>query len=188
MLPNFRIAEAGTVSDLFRKKDIDTFYAAARHIHNLPYGRNKHLNKPHTVITEGKGTCSTKHSCLKLLAEENNINSIELNMAIFALNAQNTPQAKKILETYRLPYLLEAHVYLSYAGERYDLTHPDTSAKPWEKDVLIEIAIDTDQIGDWKKQYHQSVLEEWLKRDQLDYTLEELWRIRENCIAALEDS
>ena len=56
------------------------------------------------------------------------------------------------------------------------------------KDILIEIAIDTDQIGDWKKQYHQSVLEEWLKRDQLDYTLEELWRIRENCIAALEDS
>lgn len=185
MLPNFRISEEGSVSDRFRKKGIDTFHDAVRYIHNLPYGRNRSPEKPFTIIVEGKGTCSTKHACLKLLAEENNINSIEFHMSIYSMNGVNTPGVGPVLDRYQLKYLLEAHTYLCYAGERFDYTHPETTDKPWENDILIEIAIDADQIGKWKKEYHRSVLADWIKRDKIKYTLDEIWKIREECIEAL---
>lgn len=185
MLPNFRISEEGSVSDRFRKKGIDTFHDAVRYIHNLPYGRNRSPEKPFTIIIEGKGTCTTKHACLKLLAEENNINSIEFHMSIYTMNSVNTPAVKAVLDCYKLEYILEAHTYLCYAGNRFDFTHPGLNKKLWENDILIEVAIDADQIGDWKREYHKSVLIDWIKRDKIPYTLDEIWTIREECIKAM---
>lgn len=184
MLPNFRISEEGSVSDRFRKKGIDTFHDAVRYIHNLPYGRNRSPEKPFTIIMEGKGTCSTKHACLKQLAEENNINSIEFRMAIYAMNGVNTPGVKAVLDHYKLAYILEAHTYLFYAGDRFDYTHPGINDMQWENDILIEIDIDADQIGNWKKEYHKSVLADWVQRD-IPYTVDEIWKIREECIQTL---
>lgn len=185
MLPNFRISEKGSVSDRFRKKDIDTFHDAVRYINSLPYGRNRNPEKPFTIIVEGIGTCSTKHACLKILAEENNINSIELHVSIYAMNGVNTPSAGKVLKRYNLKYLLAAHTYLSYAGKRFDFTHPGNNNNLWENDILIEIPLDSDQIGDWKNTYHKSVLIDWIKRDKIPYTLDEVWIIREKCIDTL---
>ncbi|MBV1925442.1 MAG: hypothetical protein KUG49_02900 [Dokdonia sp.] len=185
MLPNFRISEDGSVSDRFRKKGIDTYHDAVRYIHSLPYGRNRSPEKPFTIIVEGKGTCSTKHACLKLLAEENNINSIEFYMSIYAMDGVNTPGVGPVLERYNLKYIMEAHTYLSYAGERFDYTRPGVNDKLWESAILIEVALDADQIGDWKIAFHRSVLVDWIKRDNIKYSLDEIWKIREECLETL---
>jgi len=185
MIPNFRISEEGSVSDRFKKRGIDTFHDAARFVHNLPYGRNKRPEKPFTIIAEGRGTCSTKHACLKILAEENNINSIEFHMCVFPMKESNTPGVGTVLKEHSLDYILEVHTYLSYDNERYDFTFPGLNDKSWETDMLIETNIDADQIGEWKKNYHRNILQDWIDRNKTPYSLEELWSIREKCIAAL---
>jgi hypothetical protein len=101
------------------------------------------------------------------------------------MNGVNTPAVKAVLDRYKLEYILEAHTYLCYAGNRFDFTHPGLNEKLWENDILIEIAIDADQIGDWKREYHKSVLIDWIKRDKIPYTLDEIWKIREECIKAM---
>lgn len=185
MLPNFRLSKERPLSERFRNKGMDTFHDAIRYVQKLPYGRNSTARRPSIILTEGKGTCSTKHACLKSLAEENEINSIDFHLAIYSMNAENTPKVKKVLQQYKLDYILEAHTFLFYDNERFDYTFPKASDKAWQKDILIETPIDADQIGDWKKEYHQSVLKSWLKREKLPYSLQEIWDIREECIAAL---
>ena len=184
-LPNFNLTEGSPVSDAFLKKDIKTFHGAVRYIHNLPYGRNRDPKNMASIIQEGVGTCSTKHACLKTLAEENEIHSIQLNLCIFSMNKKNTPGIEKVLDTYRLSYILEAHICLSYDHERYDFTFPGVSKKSWEPDILIETTIDADQIFDYKVSYHKSILEDWIQRDNFPYSLEKVWEIREECIQAL---
>lgn len=184
-LPNFNLTKGKPVSDEFIKKDIKTFHDAIRHIHSLPYGRNKTPEYIETVIIEGVGTCATKSSCLKTLAEENEIHSISLNLCIYPMNEQNTPGVGQVLDRYNLEYILEDHTFLSYANERYDYTFPNHSEKLWEPDILIEITIDPDQILDYKVSFLKSIHKDWIQRDHIPYTPEELWDIREQCIQAL---
>lgn len=184
-LPNFNLTKGKPVSDEFLKKDIKTFHDAIRHIHNLPYGRNKTPEYIETVIIEGVGTCATKSSCLKTLAEENEIHSISLNLCIYPMNEKNTPGVGQVLDQYELEYILEDHTFLSYANERYDYTFPNRSEKLWEPDILIEITIDPDQILDYKVSFLKSIHKDWIQRDHIPYTPEELWDIREQCIQTL---
>lgn len=184
-LPNFNLTGGQPVSDEFIKKDIKTFHNAVRFIHNLPYGRNKTPQNIASIIKEGMGTCSTKHACLKTLAEENEIHSIRLSLCIFSMNKKNTPDVEEVLSTYRLSYILEAHTCLCYDNERYDFTFPGTNKKTWEPDILIETTIDPDQIFDYKVSYHKSILKDWIQRDNLPYSLDKVWEIREACIQAL---
>lgn len=184
-LPNFNLTGGLSVSDEFLKKDIKTFHDAVRFIHHLPYGRNKNPQNIASIIDEGIGTCSTKHACLKTLAEENEIHSIQLNLCIFSMNKKNTPGVGDILDAYKLSYILEAHMCLSYDNERYDFTFPETTRKSWEPDILIETTIDPDQIFDYKVSYHKSILKDWIQRDNFPYSLDKVWEIREACIQAL---
>ncbi|RMB59508.1 hypothetical protein EAX61_07950 [Dokdonia sinensis] len=185
MLPNFRLSNDKPLSERFRNKGMDTFHDAIRYVQKLPYGRNSSTRKASIILTEGKGTCSTKHACLKTLAEENEINSIDFNLAIYSMNGENTPGVGQVLKKYNLDYILEAHTYLSYDSERFDYTFQKANNRAWEKDILIEIPIDADQVGSWKKEYHQSVLKSWIKREKMPYSLDEIWDIREECIKAL---
>ena len=184
-LPNFNLTGGNPVSDQFLIKKIKTFHDAIRHIHNLPYGRNKNPRNIASIIREGVGTCSTKNACLKTLAEENEIHSINLTLCIFSMTEQNTPGVGRILDAYALPYVLEAHTFLSYDNVRYDFTFPGNSEKLWEPDILIETTIDPDQILDYKISYHKSILKDWIQRDNIPYTLDKMWHIREACIQAL---
>ncbi|MCU7575121.1 hypothetical protein [Riemerella anatipestifer] len=34
---------------------------------------------------------------------------------------------------------------------------------------------------------HKNFLKEWIKAEGLDYSLDEIWKIREECIQALQD-
>ncbi len=185
ILPNFNITPGSVVSDLFLKKNVSTFYDAIETIHNLPYGRVQNPMKIGNVITQGKGTCSTKHATLKALAEEHALYGLKLQLAIYGMEEENTKGIGPILDKYKLPYMLEAHCFLCYDEHVYDYTFSGNKTLKWRDSVLIRNTIDTDQIGGYKSDYHKSVLQDWIERDQLPYTLEELWSIREECIAAL---
>jgi hypothetical protein len=51
---------------------------------------------------------------------------------------------------------------------------------------LTEEEITTEQIGEYKRRRHQAFMRRWLyQRNLLDFDPGQLWRIREQCIAAL---
>lgn len=185
MIPNFNLAAGGTLSNYCILHDIKTFHKAIKYISQLDYGRSK-LAYPNNILEDKKGTCSTKHAFIKELAEENNIRSLKLQMCIYPMSEENTPGVGKVLERYKLDYILESHVYLSYDEERFDFTFPDRSEMKWENDILIETEIDIDQILDYKIMYHKNILLDWIERDKLDFNLKEIWQIRESCITALQ--
>lgn len=185
MIPNFNLTANGPISNHFMQNEMTTFYQAIKYIRQLHYGRSK-LPYPNNILEDKRGTCSTKHACIKELAEENNIRSIKLQLCIYPMSEENTPGVGTVLNRYKLDYILESHVYIAYDEERYDFTFPHTNEMKWENDILIESEIDVDQILDYKKEYHKTILKDWIERDKLKYTLKELWQIRESCIHSLQ--
>jgi hypothetical protein len=137
------------------------------------------------VLNEGKGTCSTKHA-LKALANEQGL-PIRPMLGIYEMNAHNTPGIGQVLEEHQLPSIPEAHCYLVRQDRRIDVTRNlnDQEAEPISA-FLIEEEITTEQIGEYKRRWHQAFMPQWLDRQALlDFDPVQLWRIREECIAAL---
>ncbi len=182
-MATFSIQPGKEISNQFLQRGISSFEEASSYIKALPYGRNADKHDSLCVFKDQKGTCSTKHALLKRLAEENAQNDIMLMMGIFRMNVQNTPQTKRVLSEYGLEYIPEAHNYLKYNGSVIDCT--TTKTLDFQPDLLEESIIEPEQIADYKVAYHKLFLSEWLKTSQLPYSLDEIWGIREKCIAAL---
>lgn len=188
IVPNFNITPGNPMGDIFISQGITTYYDAIRAVHKLPYGRVANPLDYGSIMTEGKGTCSTKHAAIKTLAEEHAIYGLQLELVVYAMDEKNTPGVGEVLKKYDLPYMLEAHTFLAYDEEEYDYTFSGSHTMAWKESVLMQTTIDTDQIGDFKKEYHQSVLLDWISRDRLPYSLLDLWEIRQECIQALSSA
>jgi hypothetical protein len=92
-----------------------------------------------------------------------------------------------VLQRHGLPYLPEAHCYIRLGSRRIDLTGipsgPDTEPITH---FLFEKEIEPDQILDHKTAIHKHFLESWRHQPSLQqHTSQELWSIREECIASL---
>jgi hypothetical protein len=89
-----------------------------------------------------------------------------------------------------LPFLPEAHCYLTYRGERIDITRSGVEPTEPITQFLAEETITPEQIGDYKVQWHQYFLREWVARAAgvAQRSFEETWAIREACIAALSQN
>jgi len=182
---NRPLASDGPVTCLFRAAGVRDFVAAAHHIWKLPYGRIANRNQLGLVLSEGRGTCSTKHALLAELAREQNI-SVQLTLGIYEMSERNTPGVGQTLKKYGLSYIPEAHCYLCYRGERIDVTGVAAGAEPIQE-FLYEESIAVEQIGAYKNDLHKRFLRDWISRTEgmEGRNLEEVWRIREECIAAL---
>jgi hypothetical protein len=102
------------------------------------------------------------------------------------MNEQNTPGIGSVLEKYGLSYLPEAHCYLEYEGMRVDVTSSGVDpSQPIER-FLYEEPISPDQIVSYKVELHQRFIREWIGTAG-NRAWEEVWRIREECIAALSE-
>ena len=184
---NFAITSSKPISEFFIKSGIFNFSEACLWVQNLPYKRNQDKQNPFCIAEDNGGTCSTKHAFLKILAEENNGNQLKLILGIFSMNAQNTPKIKGVLEKYHLAEMPEAHNYLKLNKEILDFTRKNSSAKDFENDLLEEIEIAPNQITDFKVQYHQNFLQKYLiEHSEIPYSIENFWKIREECILALQ--
>jgi len=184
-LTNRPLASDGPVTRLFRAAGIQDFVAAAHHLWKLPYGRIADRDQLGLVLSEGRGTCTTKHALLAELAREQRID-VQLTLCIYEMSERNTPRVGKVLSRYGLSCIPEAHCYLRYGGERIDVTGVPAGAEPIEE-FLCEEPIAVGQIGVYKNDLHKRFLSEWITRTEVVHgrSLEEVWRIREECIAAL---
>ena len=185
-LPNFALQPAAGVTVSLLARGVRDFHGAARYVHQLPYGRTSDRANFRLVLSEGCGTCSTKHALLAQLAQEQGM-AMALTLGIYEMTEQNTPGVGTVLAQYNLSCLPEAHCYLTYNGVRIDITRSGiTPAAPIQQ-FLHEEVITPEQIGAYKVALHQRFLQAWLSRSAVAevYTFADLWRIREACIAAL---
>lgn len=187
-IPNFDIQSDGEISKEFLKRNILTFHQATVYIQNLDYGRNPNKDDLKTIFTDNKGTCSTKHAILKQLADEHDFDSIELKLGIFKMSAANTPKIGRILLEKNLKYIPEAHNYLKYGNDIFDYTKQNSTPADFVNDLIFETAIRPNEINQPKIQMHKNFLVNWLNENQeITYSIEELWAIREQCIQNLSE-
>ncbi|HPF10517.1 MAG TPA: hypothetical protein PKW08_10910 [Flavobacteriaceae bacterium] len=179
------ITASGSLSKYLLGTGINHWEALVAYIKCLPYGRNASREDVFLVLKEGRGTCSSKHGCLKAVAEENGWTYITLHLVLFKMNGINTPKVASILEHHQLSYLPEAHTILRVDGQALDATSSQSDFSNLEQDVIWEEAISVAQLGAYKLQRHRAYLKEWLVNEKLPHTLDALWAIREECIAAL---
>ena len=184
---NFPLKSNKIISGKFQELEISDFHSASIFIKNLPYKRNSDKENSINVFQDLGGTCSTKHALLKNLASENNITELRLMLGIFRMNQFNTPKISNVLEKYKVKEMPEAHNYLKFQNEILDCTRKNSSSEDFIDDLLLEIEIQTSQITDFKIQYHQKFLANYLQENpQIPYSLSEFWEIREECIATLQ--
>jgi len=151
----------------------------------LPYGRNTDRADYRRVLCKGRGTCSTKHALIAVLAVEQAI-AIALQLGIYEMTEANTPGVGRVLDGAGLAGIAESHCWLRYRSVDIDLTMPPDRPGVATGTFLHEETIRPEQIGAYKAQVHEQFLARWLARQKrVDLDVADAWRIREGCIAAL---
>jgi hypothetical protein len=177
----------GKFSNALKEKGNLTFGDACLWVKALPYKRNSEKSDVLVVIKESCGTCSSKHELIKRLADEIYIEGCQLMLCIFKMSGANTPKVRSVLEKFDLDYILEAHTYMVMQGCNYDFTFPGNSEFLYLRDVLVSEEIIADQITTYKTVAHKAFLKKWSQENEIPYAIEELWQIRELCIASLSE-
>jgi hypothetical protein len=157
-----------------------------RCVRTFHYGRNANRADFSLVWYERKGSCSSKHAFLKMVADLNAIPKVELILCMYKMNGNNTAKVGTVLETFHLDYLPEAHCYLRFEGENIDVTTMSSSLEKIKYDVIEEQMISPGQVVEFKVDYHRDFMKKWAIENHPGRTFEELWEIRERCIEALE--
>ena len=187
--PDFEIKSKGQISKEFVDRNILTFNQASIFVRQLAYGRNADKNNLASVFTDNCGTCSTKHALLKKLADENNFEKVKLIVGLFKMNKNNTPEISETLNKNLLEFIPEAHCYLKFEDHIIDLTKINSKPTDFSDDLIEEIEISPEQITDYKVNYHKNYLVTWLdKNEQINLSLNDIWKIREQCIQDLTDN
>lgn len=99
------------MTSLVREKLINNWSELIEFTRSLPYRRNQNREDFSVVLKEKKGTCSSKHSFLKKVAELNQIGNVKLILGMYKMNHLNTPKIENtILESgleYRIKLLFK---------------------------------------------------------------------------------
>lgn len=185
---NFKIQPFGAVSNKFIALNCSDFQSACEFIAQLPYRRN--LQKDHVlcVFQDLGGTCSTKHAILRKLAMEQNQLDVKLMLGIFKMDVIYSSKIQATLEKYQLVYIPEAHNYLKIGTDYFDFTTPNSNYESFQSNILEEQEIEYNEITTEKVAIHKVFLESWLVAKKIDYSICEIWQIREQCIANLEEN
>ena len=186
-LPEALLAPAGPLTAALAARGVTGFREAGRYLQSLPYGRTANRAAFSAVLDERRGTCSTKHALLAAVAQEQQL-AVQLTLGIYEMHDRNTPGVGAVLARYQLAAIPEAHCYLTYAGTRIDVTRSGADpAEPIAR-FLHEEAIVPEQIGEYKVALHRRFMRTWVSDNAAAVggrSFEEVWRIREACIAAL---
>ncbi|MFK7799315.1 MAG: hypothetical protein AB8E82_17830 [Aureispira sp.] len=180
-----QLTSTQALTQLLKKKGITTLNELLVYVRKLPYGRNSSRINFSQVITEERGTCSSKHALVKAVADENGLENVQLMLCLYKMTALNTLGIGNALNEQAIQYIPEAHCYLKIDATKLDLTNEHSNIANIEADILDEKAILPIQVGSYKVNYHQQYLKNWLSYNHLPYTFEEIWKIREYCIKNL---
>ena len=187
MKTDYRLTSKDKLTELAKSKGIETWNELTEFIKNLPYGRNINRTDFGLVLSEQKGTCSSKHALLKSIADLNSVPNIELIIGIYRMTESNTPKIGMELTENSIEFIPEAHCYLKINGKRTDLTNGLSEFKTIEKDIIEEILIKPFQVGKFKVDYHKMFIENWLKESNSKLGFDQIWRVREKCIENLTE-
>ncbi|MCR9170922.1 MAG: hypothetical protein NXI10_00405 [bacterium] len=165
-----------------------TWEDLVRSVRNFKYGRGEDRGDFESVWYRRMGTCSTKHGFLYQIAQLNELDSVELLVGIYLMTPENTPKVKDVLNSYQLDGIPEAHCYLKVGGTYVDATSNSSSYEKIASDILQERTVEPEFLITEKIQHHRKFLRSWLKLANAPYSEEKLWKIREECIAALTEA
>ena len=185
MVPPTPIPPGTSLTNAFLAHGCKTFAEAVAYVAALPYGRTTNRADYRQVLSEGRGTCSTRHAVIAALGAQLEL-PVQLYIGIYDMSETNTPGVGAVLQKHGLRAMPEAHTFMRYAGERVDISRPDVQRDEVVDRYTDEVAITPEQIGDFKVEYHQRYLKTWLQETpEVQYSFEQLWAIREECIQAL---
>ena len=180
-LPNAVINGHSQIETAFIKEGCNSFHAACEYVKTLPYGRTSRGADCSLVLSEQRGTCSSKHAILKVLADQLSID-LKLMVGIYQMNEENTPGVGSVLDLTDYDFIPEAHCYLKSSDHIFDFTRAAMPNAPSISEFLLEVEIEPSDIGSKKREIHIDFL-----RDQYgDDAVTLMWGIRERCIKTLE--
>jgi len=182
-----RLLDTKPLSSLALSSGIQTWGQLIKYVQLLPYGRNSDRANFSMVLTEKKGSCSSKHALLKLIAEENNISDVKLILAIYRMNRSNTPGIGLVLEKHGLDYIPEAHCFLKLGNLYKDFTTISSNYEKLKKDILIEKEINPIHVVQDKIDFHKNFIKDWLGQKHSSLDFEQAWLVREKCIKNLSE-
>jgi len=157
------------------------FGELAEHVRALPYRRVESRDAA-AVLRERCGTCSSKHRLLALVAHESGRLEVQLTIGIYEMSERNTPDVAGVLSA-SLPFIPEAHCYLTVHGERLDFTGlPAGATSPFDSLLLERFAL-PGELPSLKNSLHREFLDRWAHARGL--SADDVWSTREACIAAL---
>jgi len=185
MKKDYKLTSKDKLTELVRSKGIETWNELTEFIRNLPYGRNKNRTDFGLVLSERKGTCSSKHALLKSIADFNNITNVNLLIGIYRMTELNTPKIGNELTENSFNFIPEAHCYLKINGNRIDLTTKESEFDKLKKDIIEEKEIEPNEVSKFKVDYHKEFVKRWLKETDSKFTFNKVWSIREKCIENL---
>lgn len=171
------IVESGLVS----------FADLIRSVRCFHYGRNTNRHDLSLVWRERKGTCSSKHAFVKHIANLNGVTGLDLVMGMYLMTSENTPGIGNILKESPLDGIPEAHCYLNYNSNIIDITSITSDFEKIKGAIIEEKVIEPHQVAEEKIVMHQTFLKNWLTNEQLDISFDEVWKLRERCIAELSN-
>jgi hypothetical protein len=187
MNKNYTLSSKDELTELAKSNGIDSWNSLTEFIKNLPYGRNKNRTEFGLVLSEKKGTCSSKHAVLKSIADLNNIPNIKLVIGIYRMTKLNTPKIGTELTDNSIDFIPEAHCYLKINDNRIDLTTNKSEFQKIEKDIIQEKEIEPEQVTKFKVDYHKEFIKNWLKVTNSEFDFDQIWKIREKCIKNLTE-
>ena len=173
------------LTTLVQEKGIHNLDTLLSYVRQIPYGRSSSRTDYSTVITEGRGTCSSKHALVKAISEENNLDQVNLILCLYKMNPINTPGIGNAIDAQGLEYVPEAHCYLKIGDHRIDITNPSSDLARIENDILEETEISADQVGKFKVDYHRQYIQKWIVEQEIPLDFEQVWMVRETCIQNL---
>lgn len=182
---NYRLQSTDDLTKLIKQNQITNWKDLTLKIKHLPYGRNANRTDLALVWKEQKGTCSSKHAFLKHVADLNKTPNIELTLGMYKMNQSNTPKIGNVLSKHKLDYIPEAHCYLKIEGKPLDFTSKHSDFKTIENDILLEKIITPQQVSEFKVAFHKAYIKEWITTNNIPYSFETIWDIREQCITNL---
>ena len=182
---NIELESKDELTAIINNCGIKTWEELIEFVKSLPYGRNSNRTDFGLVITEKKGSCSSKHSLLKKVANLNNIPNIKLILGIYKMTKSNTPNIGNVLIENSIDFMPEAHCYLKIDGKRTDFTTFQSDFKKLEKDIIQELEIQPEQVAEFKVKYHKDFLKNWIHENDVKMDFEKIWQIREECIVNL---
>lgn len=187
MNTDYKLKSKDKLTELAKRNGIETWSELMHFVKLLPYGRNRNRTDFGLVLTELKGTCSSKHALLKDIANSNSIPNIDLLIGIYRMTESNTPKIGTELTDNSIDFIPEAHCYLKINDKRIDLTTEQSDFEKIEKDIIQEKSIKPSQVGEFKVDYHKKFLKDWLNETKSELDFDQIWRIREKCIKNLSN-